>query len=802
MHFDGIDSDFTFFQKVISFFQQVDEAFKGADYTELRKFLKHEESEKIQSLPIIDDNHPIHEVKNIQLASLNEQIAELETSLDICKSDIEQIKAIKVIFNNPEQISKNQIVEFPVQFKQLLETREVLRSNGRVKNIMGTFFKEEMTDENELRISLKLALNLVDLDEGTREVLLYTLNNGFSENLKTLISQVIECGTKVLDSLKKIASITKTRWEDWWANKSYTELSKWMELASKDKNGLLAYSQFVATKNNLQKSGYKPLVEALFLEGQTNIADIVEALIMRKMTWCIYNTYGESLKSYNGNNLHFWRKQLQEADRKIIKLSRKRLQSKLYNDAVVPPGISKGNKSEYTELALLRNEISKKKRHIPIRNLTQRAAKALLELKPCWMISPLAVAQYIPRGVIEFDLVIIDEASQMTPENSIGVLVRAKQAMVVGDTKQLPPTNFFKTILEDEEADEDIKVTNESILEMADSCFKTRRQLRWHYRSRHPALISFSNKYVYNNQLMVFPSTQENNLDMGVSYVKVNGIYSSGCNPKEAKVMVDEIIKFMRMHKNKSLGIVLMNKKQCGLLNEEWEYAFNQYTHTKDYVKQWEEDKDGLESFFIKNIENVQGDERDVIFIGTVYGPEKEGGVVRQNFGPINGINGKRRLNVLFSRAKERIVTFSSMTASDIRAEKNGRPGMCMLKYWLEYAKSKGKVESCQYTGKEPDSPLEEHVIRQIESIGCETKPQVGVAGYFIDIGVRHSEWPHGYIMGVEVDGARYHSSRSARDRDSLRQEILEDRGWYIYRIWSTNWFENQRRETEKLRQD
>ena len=220
----------------------------------------------------------------------------------------------------------------------------------------------------------------------------------------------------------------------------------------------------------------------------------------------------------------------------------------------------------------------------------------------------------------------------------------------------------------------------------------------------------------------------------------------------------------------------------------------------KNIETKWEEENNGLGSFFIKNLENVQGDERDVIFIGTVYGPQKEGGNVMQRFGPINGIAGRRRLNVLFSRAKEKIVTFTSMTSADVLATQDRNPGAYMLKCWLEYIIS-GNLEGGEFSGKEPDSPFEEHVIQQIKSIGCEAVPQVGVTGYSIDIGVKHPSWPNGYLMGIECDGATYHSARSARDRDRLRQEQLESLGWHLYRIWSTDWFDDPVRETEKLRE-
>jgi transcription elongation GreA/GreB family factor len=332
---------------------------------------------------------------------------------------------------------------------------------------------------------------------------------------------------------------------------------------------------------------------------------------------------------------------------------------------------------------------------------------------------------------------------------------------------------------------------------MAKAVFRPQRRLRWHYRSRHSGLIQFSNRHVYDNDLVIFPSPTESRPDMGVSLVEVNGCYRSGVNSAEASVIVDAALRFMRDNASRSLGIVTLNQKQRDLILEEMERAIDRDTLAAKYIEDWLERNDGLESFFVKNLENVQGDERDVIFIGTVYGPEKAGMPVMQRFGPVNGSAGKRRLNVLFSRAKEQIVTFSSMTAADIKADESN-PGAYMLKCWLEYAKA-GRLDPGEYTNREPDSDFEVFVINQLRAMGCETVPQVGVAGFRIDIGVKHSSWPYGYIMGVECDGATYHSSRSARDRDRLREEVLTNLGWKLHRIWSTSWFSDPSKERQRL---
>jgi transcription elongation GreA/GreB family factor/very-short-patch-repair endonuclease len=334
---------------------------------------------------------------------------------------------------------------------------------------------------------------------------------------------------------------------------------------------------------------------------------------------------------------------------------------------------------------------------------------------------------------------------------------------------------------------------------MANATFRPARRLRWHYRSRHSGLIKFSNRLVYDDDLIVFPSATEAMTRMGIEFRPVSGRYKAGTNPVEAKAVVDSAFAFMRTDPNRSLGIVTLNQKQRDLISEEFEYAVGSNPHALKYIEAWKDRNDGLEEFFIKNLENVQGDERDVIFIGTVYGPEEPGARVMQRFGPINGLAGKRRLNVLFTRAKEKIVTFSSMTAADIVAEEHSNAGAYMLKRWLEYSAS-GVLEGGEQTEREPDSDFEMFVMNQIRSMGFEAVPQVGVAGYFLDIGVRHADWKYGFVLGVECDGASYHSAKSARDRDRLRQEVLEQLGWRLHRIWSTDWFNNPRREADRLR--
>jgi len=565
-----------------------------------------------------------------------------------------------------------------------------------------------------------------------------------------------------------------------------------------DKKGLIAhtnYNQFISESNQFSLDYIIKYISNKY-KALDKLFDYSEAILFRNLTKNVYKEY-INLPKFNGSNLNLLINEFKAVDKKIIKINQNRIKNYLISNASPPVGTSRGKKSEYTELSLIENEINKKARHRPIRYLTKHAGSALLEIMPCWMMSPHAVARFIEKNNIIFDLVVIDEASQMTPENAIGALFRAKNALIVGDTNQLPPTNFFKKVFTEDGNDEDEDILEESILEMANMTFKPIRRLKWHYRSRHSSLIAFSNKYIYDNSLIIFPSSHEDKKGMGVSLRYVDGLYSSQTNFIEAQQLVDQAINIMTNRPNKSMGIVSLNIKQKELIEEMLTQRIESNKKALEYKYNWDEQENGLEKLFIKNLENVQGDERDIILISTVYGPEKKGGPVMKRFGPINGLAGKRRLNVLFTRAKDQIITFTSMTSHNLNVDENSNPGAYLLKLWLEYSET-GKMLDIG-PPKQPDSDFERFVINQLEKNGFIAQPQVGVAGYFIDIGVKHPDYKHGYIMAVECDGASYHSSKSARDRDRLRQEVIEGLGWEFHRIWSTDWFNDPKAETERL---
>jgi very-short-patch-repair endonuclease len=466
----------------------------------------------------------------------------------------------------------------------------------------------------------------------------------------------------------------------------------------------------------------------------------------------------------------------------------------------IPAGVRGAVVKDTTELALVNHEITKQRKHIPIRQLMLRAGRAIQGLKPCFMMSPMSVAQFLAPGRLAFDLVVMDEASQLRPEDALGAVVRGTQLVVVGDPKQLPPTSFFQRALDDE-ADESDEVSavaeSESILDIALGRYQPVRRLRWHYRSQHHSLIAFSNSEFYDENLIVFPSAYHDHPELGVKYIDAKGVYENRRNALEAERVVEAILEHILLYPADSLGVVTMNFEQRELIEELLDARLKQDSFSSSWVDQMESTP---EPFFVKNLENVQGDERDVIFISITYGPDVQGSYF-QRFSGVNTASGQRRLNVLITRAKKRTVLFSSLDPDMIRADANTPWGVRALKGYLHFAKNGISTTPQISPSAEPSNEHEAAVGAVLKEQGYDVVPQVGVSGYFIDLAVRHPEKPGAFLLGIEFDGKSYHSGRSARDRDRLREMTLVNQGWKIHRIWSTDWFKNRNSEVERLLQ-
>ena len=493
------------------------------------------------------------------------------------------------------------------------------------------------------------------------------------------------------------------------------------------------------------------------------------------------------------------RERFQRIEEELRALDREEVMAAIHRDPdVLPDGVNRGPRGDFTEMGMILNECRKQKRHRPLRHLFQYAGDSLRGLKPCWMMSPGTLASLVPRGAIEqFDLVIVDEASQMPPERAFGLISRARQCVVVGDPKQLPPTSFFQRSAAVDEGDANTDVDTEaldeeSILDLCTKSFHPVRRLKWHYRSRHGSLIAFSNKFFYNSELVVFPSCDR---DFAIHrHLVGDARYSKGVNLPEVKLVCDVVLEQLERFPERSLGVVAMNEAQASEIAEQLEMLA---LHHGDLRRRMEL-KDTSEELFVKSLEKVQGDERDTIVISYTYGPSEPGGPVAMRFGPVNQQGGHRRLNVLFTRAKRAIELVTSIESHQIQPIATSSQGVHAFRNYLKFVESQS-LETGRPTGREPDSPFEVVVAEAIQRHGYEVDCQVGVANYFIDLAIRHPNKPDTYLLGVECDGATYHSARAARDRDKYRQAVLEGLGWQIYRIWSTDWFENAEAETKRL---
>jgi hypothetical protein len=454
-----------------------------------------------------------------------------------------------------------------------------------------------------------------------------------------------------------------------------------------------------------------------------------------------------------------------------------------------------------TEANILLKEAAKKRRLMPIRTLMQKIPNLLVKLKPCLLMSPISVSQFLPPDT-KFDLVLFDEASQIVPEDAIGAIYRGKTVVVAGDNKQLPPTSFFqKNLIDnvdwDELSDDDVEVFD-SILDECLGIGLPVKTLRWHYRSKHEDLIAFSNHRFYDDTMITFPAAinQTDNLGVKLFYV-LDGIYDRGGkrnNQKEAERVADLVFEHFKNFPKKTLGVVTFSIAQMDAVEEAIDSRLKEQPAFESFFKE-----DRLEGFFVKNLENVQGDERDVIFFSVGYGFDQQGQMA-MNFGPLNKPGGERRLNVAVTRAREKVVLITSIKACDIDKDSQAL-GLQTLRAYLDYAERGPETLSIKAKEGTFDSALDEDVAAEIKKMGYQVVPEVGCSGYRIDMGIIDPVNEGCFLLGVECDGVTYKSSSSARDRDRLREQVLRQLGWRIHRIWSPAWVARRDSEIRRLKE-
>lgn len=506
--------------------------------------------------------------------------------------------------------------------------------------------------------------------------------------------------------------------------------------------------------------------------------------------WLDYVTNQNSvLKEFSLEKIEALRSEFCKLDKEQLQIAKERVRCEII--AQMPAYYDSG------EVLILKKEVNKKKKFLPPRRLFKEIPRLLTKLKPCLMMSPLSVSYFLEADKFNFDLVVFDEASQIYTEDSIGAIIRSKQVIIVGDDKQLPPTDFFKKngSNDDEDNDDD---AYESILTEAKSWGVFEKSLLWHYRSRHEDLIAFSNHKIYNKKLITFPSASERGKDIGVEYIYVpNGIYDKGGSTNniiEAQKVAQLVIEHFRNNPTRSLGVVTFSESQRECIENCVERIKKENPSLQNLFL-----NDDL--FFIKNIENVQGDERDTIIFSIGYGKSSDG-KFSQNFGPLGNQQGHKRLNVAITRAKFNLKLVGSIEPTDIKLSVDTNEGPRLLRSYIEFAQQGIRAlnnEPIVRNSDQFDSPFEESVCEFLREKKYEVKTQIGCSNYRIDMAVLHPKYNQKFVIGIECDGAMYHSSRTARERDRLRQDVLEEMGWKIIRVWSTDWIKNPESQKKRL---
>lgn len=732
--------------------------------------------------------------------------AEYKTPFRFFKSnyrrDMEMLKQYWVSNHN---ISYKAVLQGLSAGVRVLDYEKWLRENhARASEMFGYLYCEEATDWDSIINGLEWllkAMRILKLSELPAELARLMVDPHQLSQLKNTLDSVTLMLNKAFETAEKLSGALKSfSIEGGDLRKTpYLTLSKWLDskLNPEDLQDWLKYQRAV---ENCRKMGLEDFVRAA-IENQIRAKDLMEAFLQRFWKSWLAEVYREVpiLAEFTATSHEQIIREFAELDRKLKEVTINLVRQ---NIAQRQPKAEAAIVRE-SQIGILLREAQKRRRIKPLRKLFAEIPHLIQELKPCLLMSPLSVASYLGTSPYRFDMVIFDEASQIPPEDAIGPILRGLQLIVAGDDKQLPPTRFFQADIDfDEESEEES--TEEPLESILDEClalpgFK-RVLLKWHYRSKKEELIAFSNNHFYEGELITFPSPDALEAPGAIEFRYVpDAVYDRGGsrkNLKEAKVVADLIEEHFRQHgQNSTLGVITLNIAQEEAVWEEWE---RRKALKPDLGAMSEANPD--EPLFIKSLEKVQGDERDHIIISLGYGRDARG-VLSMNFGPINQSGGERRLNVAVTRAREKLILVSSILPHEIDLSRSttGNRGVVMLKNYLEYAYQGGRFPTETYGGGEPESEFEYDVKKRLEARGLKVDAQVGRSGFRIDLAIRHPKYNDRYILGVECDGATYHSHRSARDRDRLRQEILEKLGWKIYRVWSTDWVKNPDKIVENI---
>lgn len=519
--------------------------------------------------------------------------------------------------------------------------------------------------------------------------------------------------------------------------------------------------------------------------------------------WVLHEISGDdALKAFDGKDHGRALQGFRDLDDERLAAAREEVRQRIGSRRPkVSAAAATSGKASKTGLGLLQREITKKTRHLAIRRLLAELGDVAMELKPCFLMSPMSVAQYLDADHPPFDIVVFDEASQIPVWDAIGAIARGKQAVIVGDPKQLPPTSFFSRSADAEALDEDDVEDLESILEECIGAQVPTHRLRWHYRSRHESLIAFSNERYYDSKLLTFPSGSSEGRGVRLRY-HPEAVYDKGAtrtNQVEAEAVAAEVVRRLRDPKEseRTVGVVTFSQAQQTLVLDLLDAAQRRHPEIERFF-----DEALQEPVFVKNLENVQGDERDVIIFSIGYGPDARGRL-SMNFGPLNNDGGERRLNVAITRAREEVLVYTSIRSDQIDLARTNARGVRDLRAFLAFAeKAESEVVAAEPEASYPmahGDPLVEVIGARLVQRGWAVEYAVGRSDVRVDIGIRHPDRPGSFLAGIETDGDNYRRASTARDRDRLRSDVLEGLGWNLVQVWAVDWWRDADTEVERL---
>ena len=600
--------------------------------------------------------------------------------------------------------------------------------------------------------------------------------------------------TTLQEAWRDVAAKLRTRTEDWfgmpWSRLGFASFASRMEGLTSNLEGLQDWANFQSSCAECMDEDTKGFLDWALSEKGIAGRGQLESCFLRQFYRLFVDESLETLprlRDFRGLEQEELIERFRDLDHLWIQHNRDRLCRHIQKRW---PHMGH-NAHRNSKLGILQAELGKKRGHMSLRRLFSQLGELIQRIQPCFMMSPISVAQFLEPGKVRFDLVIFDEASQVEPADAYGAISRGDQLILVGDENQLPPTNFFARVEREDGAlsEEGFREADlESVLFLGKARLPHRSRLRWHYRSRHESLIDFSNSRFYDHDLRVFPSPERSREELGLKFCYTrDAVYLRGkgqYNPTEAREIAGRVIEHAVADPHLSLGVGAFSMPQQRAIEDEIERFRRESDDPRVEAFFLEHEH---EPFFVKNLETIQGDERDVILLSVGYARD-EFGKLSMNFGPLNREGGWRRLNVLITRARRKCEIYSSIRAEDIDLTKTDARGVRALKDYLYYAEH-GHLQGIDAPRNDHDSPFEAEVCKLLREKGYDVHAQVGSAGFSIDLAIVHPDAPGSYLCGVECDGATYHSSPTARDRDRLREEVLEGLGWSILRVWSTDWF-------------